>query len=539
MELSKVIFENEMSKKEFAKACKTQKKFIDKFGDDRNSIYKFKLVDNKVLTPLIGLKILVLDENSEKTAPQEKFKLPENSIIIGNIRMGFGHYRISMAMASAAHALGYTPIWMDLNSFQGTTATKIISYQNDLYSLGSRLSQKFSLFNKLVWEPMNYEGFKKLSYNAGDQKTSELFTSLYRDLPKETPYIATHVWPSQGAIHAGMTHVVNAIPDNWPMALHLSEKAIHAVQTEKTYLGYKNLIGFDKKRILKKMQDKDIFYAGHYIDNEIVENLEADCKKRMERASKDKPLRFLLTVGGAGAQGEFFSAIIKTLLPYIKEEKACLYINCGDYMQVWELIQKKVPELHEGFFKTITKTYFDDWETESEFANRALNNKDKISSSGIHVFCNKDIFAAVYITNLLMRASDVLVTKPSELSFYPIPKLFIRRIGGHEMWGAIHSHEIGDGTCECETPELAADMAKTLISDKQLYLRMCENIIRNKSIGLYDGAYKVVEAATGHKGAVKKSVQKKLPERKVAKTKEKPVAKKTVTKTSTKSKAKK
>ena len=27
-----------------------------------------------------------------------------------------------------------------------------------------------------------------------------------------------------------MKHVVNAIPDNWPMALHLSEGSIHTVQ---------------------------------------------------------------------------------------------------------------------------------------------------------------------------------------------------------------------------------------------------------------------------------------------------------------------
>ena len=48
----------------------------------------------------------------------------EKGIIVGNIRMGFGHYRISMAMASAAKAMGYTPYWMDLNSYGETTCTK-------------------------------------------------------------------------------------------------------------------------------------------------------------------------------------------------------------------------------------------------------------------------------------------------------------------------------------------------------------------------------------------------------------------------------
>ena len=65
----------------------------------------------------------------------------QKGIIVGNIRMGFGHYRISMAMASAAKAMGYIPYWMDLNSYGQTTCTKVIGAQNDLYSLGSRMSK--------------------------------------------------------------------------------------------------------------------------------------------------------------------------------------------------------------------------------------------------------------------------------------------------------------------------------------------------------------------------------------------------------------
>lgn len=84
--------------------------------------------------------------------------------------MGFGHYRISIAIASAANALGYKPYWLDLNSFKDTTGGKVINAQNDLYSLGSRISQKSKLFNRFVWEPVNYEGFKKITYNSTDRK---------------------------------------------------------------------------------------------------------------------------------------------------------------------------------------------------------------------------------------------------------------------------------------------------------------------------------------------------------------------------------
>ena len=487
------IFGNEIKRNVYKKAVKTQKKFIKKFGDDRQTEYHLDLTDNNVLTPAFDCKTIITNQKAQSSDFSQK--LPDKPIIIGNIRMGFGHYRISMAMASAAKALGYTPLWFDLNSFPETTCTKIISYQNNLYSMGSRLSQKFYLFNKLFWEPMNYEGFKKLSYNAGDQMTAKLMTPLFREIPKETPFIATHVWPSQAAIHAGMKNVVNAIPDNWPMALHLSQGAIHTVQTFNSYWGYRNLTGFDGDTILNPMGDGDLIWIGHYIDHELVSNIEKDCKARIERSQNGAPLRFLFTIGGAGAQGEFFAAIIKTLLPYVKQNKACIYLNCGDYENVWNMLQKKIPEFSDGSLPV--KTHFNDWKEELEFANTAIEGIDTESGTGIHAFCNKDIFAAVYITNLLMRASDLLITKPSELAFYPVPKLFIRRIGGHEMWGAIHSAELGDGTHECESPEYASAMVKMLIEQPSLIEGMCNNIIAQKKIGTYDGAYKAVKIAAG------------------------------------------
>ena len=70
-------------------------------------------------------------------------------------------------MASAARALGYKPYWLDLASFDAT-GSKMIREQNDMYSLASRISQKSKLFNKIVWEPLNSEGFKKITYNAKD-----------------------------------------------------------------------------------------------------------------------------------------------------------------------------------------------------------------------------------------------------------------------------------------------------------------------------------------------------------------------------------
>ena len=272
------------------------------------------------------------------------------------------------------------------------------------------------------------------------------------------------------------------------MALHFAEGSIHTVQTHYAYQGYRICNGMDGDKVLNPMPADSLKYVGHYIDHELVSNIVTDCARRMARKSSGKPMRFLLTIGGAGAQKEIFAAIINELMPDIKSGKAALYVNIGDYKNVWEDLKKMVTGI-EG----TAKTHFNDWDETRKFCEDALEG----DVSGIHVFCHENIFEAVYATNLLMRSCDVLVTKPSELAFYPVPKLFIRRIGGHEQWGAIHSAEIGDGTLECRDIPHTLQMIRLFIDDETTLSDMCGNIIKNKSLGIYDGAYQVVKIAMG------------------------------------------
>jgi hypothetical protein len=94
-----------------------------------------------------------------------------------------------------------------------------------------------------------------------------------------------------------------------------------------------------------------------------------------------------------------------------------------------------------------------------------------------------------------MRCSDVLVTKPSEFSFYPVPKLMIHRVGGHEAWGAIRAAEVGDGTYEIDDTDEVLAMIDAFQLDRELVAFMCDNIEAANRIGVYDGAYKVIDLA--------------------------------------------
>ena len=475
MDKTSVIFGNQFNKKTIKQAEKSKKKYIKSFGDDSNKDYKIGFKENKTLSHL-GVKEVVFSDKNEE--------FDDKALIVGNIRMGFGHYRISIALASCAKAMGYNPYWLDLASFDAT-GSKMIRKQNDMYSLASKISQKSKLFNALVWEPLNSEGFKKIEYNAKDQKNSELLVPIFRNIPKDIPYIATHVWPSQGAIHAGMTNVVNAIPDNWPMGLHLSEGAIHTVQTPFAYYGYKTLNGFSKKE-LHGMADKDIKEVGCYVDHEFLINLEEDNNRRLKRLDEGEPLRILLTVGGAGAGADLFISMVKFLLPYVKEKKVALFINFGDHKKVYETMKKKVSGLE-------SIDYFDRYDEFLKFVDGIRDNHVE----GVYCFYNNDIFEAVYSTNLLMRVTDLLITKPSELVFYPVPKLFMRHIGGHEVYGGRFGHEMGDAFAECEDSKSIERALKNIINDKDLLRFMIHRINELKKEGHYDGGYKICEILKG------------------------------------------
>ena len=343
---SGVIFGNVMDAAVLAKAEKSKQKYIKKFGDDSKKAYHLGIEPIKQISE-IRINHLVHSE--------EPLVLPENPLIVGNIRMGFGHYRISLAIASCAQAMGFSPIWFDLASFNSTGSAMIRS-QNDLYSLGSKVSQKSKLFNRLFWEPMNSEGFKRITYNATDQKNAELLVPLYNDLPKDVPFVATHVCPSQGAVHAGLTNVVNAIPDNWAMGLHLSEGAIHAVQTPFAYLGYKSLNGMSRHQ-LKHMPDDALFEVGHFVDHELVSNIETDCEERIKRQKAKEPVRFLMTVGGAGAGSDLYVNMTKHLLEHVKVKRAKIIINLGDHLDMWEVFKKKIPGIEVWGNKDIGFTF--------------------------------------------------------------------------------------------------------------------------------------------------------------------------------------
>jgi hypothetical protein len=71
----------------------------------------------------------------------------------------------------------------------------------------------------------------------------------------------------------------------------------------------------------------------------------------------------------------------------------------------------------------------------------------------IKVVLGDNTFHGVYPTTYLMRVSDVLITKPSKLASYPLPRIFNERVGSHAAWGVIRSAEVATASWSDVRPQ--------------------------------------------------------------------------------------
>lgn len=454
-------------------------------GGKRKAVQCVPVAQGEVYRDFGMLTLCAAPENEK----QPSTVLPSSALIIGTIRMGFGHWRMAIAMASAAHHLGYTPYLLDMMSFEGTLAACSIKFLEGCYNRLSRLAERVPLFNTLIWEKATSR--RDLSACVRERSLSRLFTPLFANLPKDVPLLSMHPWVGHAAVMAGMKRVVSIVPDNFPMAFWLVEGTLHTVQSPSAFMGYRTLLKMDAGRgVTHCMERGTVEESGHYVDWELVASIDRDCDMRLARMKRGEPRRFLLTMGGAGAQAKKFALMICACREHTRAKKATFLVNMGDHEGRWQELKEVLDK------ENIQYTMHSDWAQTKQFVLDAAHSPVE----GVHIFLHSDFYAAVYLTNLLMHVCDIMVTKPSELSFYPIPKLFIQRVGRHEAWGAIRGSEVGDGTMETDDEGDLIRTLDTLITDSDLLELYIRHIRLNAAAGVYNGAYNAVMLAMRWKG---------------------------------------
>ena len=401
----------------------------------------------------------------------------DKGILVGTIRMGYGHHRMAYAVYSWVLAKKIKPYLHDLLAIESNEAVAIKEIDG-LYSQMSRVSSEWGGHIEWMWGQITAQG------NIGSLYLStilaESYANMMSDLSRSLPYLSTYPLNGQVAVEAGFTNVIHLICDNFPQYYLLVPGALNLVQSPSSY----------HKFIDMGVPKENLQIAGHWVSETIVTNVEADSKARLDRIEKRKPKRLLLPIGGAGAQKNYTLSFIDLIKNKLKNGELHLFINAGDHASIFETLKAELAK------QGINYHVVSDWNTLLDFCKtHSFDAKVESKIAPVTIFSYANYFEAFTTTDYLIRVSDILVTKPSELAFYPVPKLFIRRVGDHEAASAFRSMELGEGTTECREPEHAFEMVKLLTEQNQILQRMNECVIRNARDGIYDGAKNAVEMA--------------------------------------------
>jgi len=433
-------------------------------------------------------------DGNEDTIPIEKVletKQPghENKppVIVATIRMGFGHHRIAYSACSWAMERGHTTIFHDFLNIESDEADMIRTLDH-FYSKFSRVASEFGSYAEKAWGQAMKQGDADALRVAA--LTAAQLQCLLTKFPKDTPIVCTHQVCALTAAAVGFTNVVNLVVDNFPQWFLVVPKTLNITQGPVNYQSYLKM----------GVPASELRLAGHWCPSDLVKNIEADCNRRIARAKDPscKPRRLLIPVGGAGAQKTFIIKLIEAVEPWIRRGKLQLFLNAGDHKHMQTAFVDVLEKCNIDY-DTVTTT-----QGVRDFQSKLLQPGAPEPKKAVTLFAFEDYFPAVATTDLLCRVADILTCKPSELAFYPIPKLHIRRVGDHEAYSATRAAEVNDGSLEARETSDALRYLELLCDSTSegcdLLPSWNQAIIDNQNkLNMYDGCKNAVKWAVGEK----------------------------------------
>eukprot|EP00611_Tribonema_gayanum_P027828 TRINITY_DN6996_c0_g1_i1.p1 TRINITY_DN6996_c0_g1~~TRINITY_DN6996_c0_g1_i1.p1 ORF type:complete len:416 (-),score=131.69 TRINITY_DN6996_c0_g1_i1:965-2113(-) len=205
------------------------------------------------------------------------------SVIVGSIRMGFGHHRIARAAATWGAGTGLATYFHDFLAIDSPEAD-LIKWMDYWYSTGSRLATEMGGPVEAAW------GAATLSGGANALRQSELMgealTALVASIPRDTPIVSSHSLVGIVAVAAGFKHVVNCVIDNHAQWFVVVPGALNLVQGPSNYMH------------LMKMgvPENELRLVGGWVPKDLVDNVEEDTQARLDRAKRRAPRRLLVSV---------------------------------------------------------------------------------------------------------------------------------------------------------------------------------------------------------------------------------------------------
>ena len=352
--------------------------------------------------------------------------------------MGFGHHRLAFGAAAwAAQKFGRdrTVLFHDVLSVDSPEAT-LVDHVESMYSHGSRLMTEVPKFLGSIMASSTASGGNANTLRL-QALTASLMGSLVTDLDLDSPFIATHPLVGCMAVAAGFTNVINLVVDNHPQWFCIVPGALNLVQGPSLF----------QEMLRLGVPEDELALAGHWCPPDMVANIPEATQRRIRRKQAQKPIRLLIPVGGAGAQETLLSQIIDICAPLVRQGQLQLFLNAGDHDHIEETFKKTIREKF-GDYEEIN-----DVAGLNQFRDRLWSDEKLEPSQPVTLFAYNDKHPAISTTDKLCDVADVLVSKPSEMAFWAVPKLMIRRVGDHEAKSALRAAELGDGTLEVRSLE--------------------------------------------------------------------------------------
>jgi len=355
------------------------------------------------------------------------------------VEMGYGHLRAARPLASLAYQGKLTTA--DLYDGIPKNDRLIWEESTKLYHAISRLEEK-GVFGALAFKIFDY--FQRVD-DVGGGKSKPTFQlkqgyklirkgwgrDLIEKLNKNPlPLIATfftighmaEYWGYRGPVYVLVTDA--DVSRAWAPINPATSRLVYLAPTARA-----------KERLASYgVNPKNIFITGFPLPRELLGPSSKTAKKNLERRLKilgergGRPTAVTFAIGGAGAQSKIGLEIIESLAPLIRKGAISLFLIAGTHSK-----------LALKFYNQAEKSGL------GEFLNK-----------GISVIQNETKEEYFKVFNETLAKTDILWTKPSELSFYAglgIPIIMAPPLGAHEEKNREWLTEVGAGVPEEEPRE--------------------------------------------------------------------------------------
>jgi len=205
--------------------------------------------------------------------------------------------------------------------------------------------------------------------------------------------------------------------------------------------------------------------------------------------TSEHPLTIMFSVGGAGAQKEIAAQILKCLNSKIKQGEVRIILSAGVKEKVREYFLKNIEKLGLNENKNI-----DPVRGQQSFTKA----RRKQTSKGAEIIFAKDIENYFKSFNLALRKTDILWTKPSELSFYAalgIPIIVAPPIGSQEEFNMRWLLKSGFGIFQ-ENPKYTKDWLFDWLEKGYLAEAAVEGFVEGEKLGTFKISQIITNSST-------------------------------------------